>query len=298
MCCDNPTDLGCISQCDLLILPIAVTDLYTVKTTFNGAVLDLDFAINDANDYAVVSQTDLNENYSYTIGVYNASGTNVGCYKVRIEPSGACCEPSTDVSQTRILADYATLNSDTFLSNYTVQNKKYGYRCIAAKFNGVSLATGEAMTFENSQLDIAKVPVQVAPRDTIPEHDTDNSNLNLQYDRNWITFLNSLPIADYLTFRVSPFSGSSQINPLGKDRDFPDAIMGAQQAPGNDLNLYGEGFQIERNYPSTFSFTIQYLYFDDFVTEQIGHTIVFTESGYWIDGAKVFPANMRIIKTT
>jgi len=296
MCCDNPTDLGCISQCDLLILPIAATDLYTVKTTFNGSVLPLDFALN-SDDYPVVSQTDLNENYSYVIGVYNASGTNVGCYKVRIEPSGTCCEPSTEVSQTRILADYATLNSDTFISNYVILGKKYGYRCTAAMYNGVSLGTGDAMSFGSEDLDIAKVPVQVFPRDTIPEHDTDNANQHIQYDRNWITFLQTLPIADYLTFSVSPFSGSSQINPLGQDRDFPDAIMSVKQSvPSTDMNLYGEGFQIERNYPSTFSFTIQYLYFDDLVTEAIGHTIRFTESAYWVDGAKVYPANMRIIK--
>lgn len=296
MCCDNPTDLGCISQCDLLILPIAATELYTVKTTFNGSVLPLDFALN-SDDYPVVSQTDLNENYSYVIGVYNASGTNVGCYKVRIEPSSTCCEPSTDVSQTRILADYATLNSDTFLTNYTALDKKYGYRCTAAMYNGVSLGTGDSVRYGSSDLAIAKVPVQVSPRDTIPEHDTNNVNLHIQYDSNWITFLQSLPIADYLTFSTSPFSGSSQINPLGKDRDFPDAIMGALKAPLYDPSIYGEGFQIERNYPSTFSFTIQYLYYDDLVTETIGHTIRFTESGYWIDGAKVYPANMRIIKT-
>jgi len=297
MCCDNPTDLGCVSQCDLLVLPVAVTELFTIKTTFNNAVMELDFAIND-DDYAVVSQTDLNENYSYVIGVYNAAGTNVGCYKVRIEPGGDCCTPSTDVSTTRILADYATLNSDTFLSDYTALDRSYGYRCTAAKYNGVSLSTGTAMTFDSSNIGIATVPVQVAPRDTIPGHDTSNGSFFLQHDANWITFLQSLPIADYLTFRTSPFSGSSNPNPLGQDEWFPEAIMRLKGPPVTDLRLYGEGFQIERNYPSTFSFTIDYLYFEDNVTETIGHTIVFTDQGYWIDGAKVWPANMRIIQST
>lgn len=303
-CCNNPIELNCITKCDLLVLPIAVTSLYTIKAEFNGVQLTLDFAINNSN-YAVVDKSKLNEDYYYTIGVFNASDVNVGCYKVKIMPSTECCdEPSTDISTTRIIADYVTLNSDTFLTTWVGQDKVYGYKCTAARYNGVALGLGDVMMFTSTEL--MHVPVQIAPRDTIPEHDTNNGSFWLTYDKNWIDFLQSLPIADYLTFSTSPFSGSTTVGNT-PDRNFPDTEVTIYPTPSDEVNIYGEGFQIERNYPSTFSFTVEFIYAgpmslqtveDPYGPEVTGHTMIFRDDAYFIDGGKLYPANVKVIQST
>ena len=305
-CCNNPIELNCITKCDLLVIPVAVTSLYTIKTEFNGILINLDFAINNSN-YAVIDISELNEDYFYTIGVWNASGTQAGCYKVKIMPSSQCCDtPSTDVTTKRILADYVTLNSDNFLTDWVALGKAYGYRCTSASYNGVSVNTGDKMIFSGTEnLHIA---VQTAPRDTIPEHDTNNGSFWLTYDKNWIDFLQSLPIADYLTFSTSPFSGAiNTAHEVIKDHGYPEdeTMIIATNEVANIV--YGEGFMIERNYPSTFTFTVEYIYAEGgaFATvenpygvETVGHTIVFRDDAYFIDGGKIYPANTRVIQAT
>lgn len=90
MCCDNPIDLGCISSCDDLVLPVAITTSHTIKTTFNGTDITLSFTLV-ASDHPKVSKTYLNEDYIHTLVIYDASGVEFKCYRLSITPGVGCC---------------------------------------------------------------------------------------------------------------------------------------------------------------------------------------------------------------
>lgn len=307
MCCDNPTDLGCFSSCGNIILPIASTVDYTVKTSFNGSVFEVDFALNQSN-YLVLDKTNLNEGYTYTFGVYNASGTIVGCYKLKIHPTAICCGDEL-VSTTNVLADYACFNSDDFLGTFVGSGNQYGYECIAAKYNGEQVDTGSIQWFNN--VATQQVPIQVSPRDTIPFHNTDDpGGDHLSYDANWIDFLKSLPIANKLTFRTSPYTEGVSItkNINGgnytqqrADINYPYQIFGntSHNPLDANANTYGEGFQIESVKGSNWAFTIKcwYRVGSDDNTAVIGHTVIYRDDSYTVDGATIYPANKREIQS-
>jgi hypothetical protein len=90
MCCDSPITLPCITKCDSLVIPMAITDQHTIKTSFNGAMFNIAFLLN-ASDYAVCNMENMNEDYTYIIGVYDSTGSTVGCYKIEIKPNALCC---------------------------------------------------------------------------------------------------------------------------------------------------------------------------------------------------------------
>lgn len=306
MCCDNPIELDCVSSCGNIILPIAATIDHTVKTSFNGSVFNVDFALNQSN-YPVLSKENLNEDYTYTFGVYDASGDNVGCYKLSIHPSAVCCGDEL-VSTTNVVADYACFNSDDYLTNMTGSGRQYGYECILAKYNGESVDTGSIQWFDSP--DIQHVPIQTSPRDTIPFHDTDTGSVYLSYDKNWIDFLNSLPIADNLTFRTSPFTdgviSTKTVNgtPYTQQRAdiyYPTENFGQNShdpiAPS--AHTYGEGFQIESVKGSNFILHIKcwYRVGTNDATAVIGHSIIYRDDSYTVDGATIYPANKREIQS-
>lgn len=286
MCCDNPTKLECISTCDRLVLPYVVTDAHVIKTSFLGAAVLCTFSITE-DGYALIDKSELNENYSYTFGIYLA-GVNVACYQIKIMPSVVCCDSSSNAEL--IIMDVVTLNSDTFLTEFCGHGNRYAYQCVAAQYNGINLEVGEKEIFAimNGQT----VPVQVAPRDTIPEYTT----AEYIYDENIINFLNGLPIGDYITFRPSPLSGHNSYGAeIISDQGFPAAVINSldyDEIQGH--NCYGEGLQMEFPKGATFYFKINVIYMDLF-EEIVGHTLEYTEKHYKIDGAKVYPANMRII---
>lgn len=295
MCCDDPIELECKSSCQDVILPYAATENHTVKTEFNGALVPLTFVLN-ASNYPVIDRSLLNENYTHIIGVYNASGTNVACYKITIHPSAICCE-GENIQGERFLADYANINSEPFLLHYIGEGYTYGYRCTDASYCGQYVANGDEMIF--TEVDDQRIPVQTAPRDTIPDHDTNSGSFHLTYDANWITFLESLPIAEHLTFRVSPFTGRHTLGYNHPDHAYPAVIAdaGTVDPITEEKVTYGEGFQIEWKKGAKFSFTIEFLYKRGEYTE-VGHTMTFRDDAYYINGAKVYPANLRTIKTT
>ena len=294
MCCDNPIELDCVSSCGNIILPIAITIDHTVKTSFNGSVFNVDFALNQSN-YPVLSKENLNEDYTYTFGVYDASGDNVGCYKLSIHPTAICCGDEL-VSTTNVVADYATFNSDAFLELYIGSGNQYGYECISAEYNGTKLnISNSVMWFD--EINLEETPVQIAPRDTIVAHD--NVGGILQYSGSWLTFLESLQIADYLTFRSSPFKDFS-LNTNKGEKNFPLTEMQiAVSLNGTDWGIYGEGFQIEYSKGATFKFTVKFWYRvgTNDATAISGHTIVFKDDYYSIDGGIVYPANKREIQS-
>jgi hypothetical protein len=290
MCCDNPIELECISSCDDLVLPYTVTESFTVKTTFNGAQFNVPFVAN-SNSKPVLDKSDLNEDYTYIFGIYNSAGTNVACYKIRINPVAICCDEDTALE--KVIMDVVNLNSDTFLTYWAGAGNHYKYQCVACTYNGKQLDLGIAKKCTST--DLAYVAVQVAPRDTIPEHTTDNYPTDfLTYDKRFIDFLNTLEIADYLTFSPSPFGGSNGSGPLA-DRGYPSSEVEAATDPLANNTLYGEGFQIEYPKDAEFSFTIEFSYSPGTTEYIVGHTVVYKHDSYYIDGAKVFPANMRII---
>ena len=294
MCCDNPTDLGCFSSCGNIILPIASTVDYTVKTSFNGSVFEVDFALNQSN-YLVLDKTNLNEDYSYTFGVYNASGTIAACYKLKIHPTAICCGDEL-ISTTNVVADYATFNSDDFLTLFIGAGNQYGYECISSEYNGAALDISTSVMWFDS-VDIGNIPVQTAPRDTIAAHD--NVGGILQYSGSWLTFLTSLQIADYLTFRPSPYRDFSTTTNKG-EKNFPlNEMQATVSVNGTDWGVYGEGFQIEYPKGATFKLTVKFWYRvgTNDATALAGHTIVFKDDYYSIDGGIVYPANKREIQS-
>lgn len=151
---------------------------------------------------------------------------------------------------------------------------------------------------------IQPTPVQVDPRNTIPAHN--NVGGILQHDKNWIDFLNSLPISDHLIFRTSPFRDYSLTNHKG-EQYFPKSnVAQPYSLNGNNLVSYGEGFQIEWAKSIEWEFKINFLYVIggsaigdpkniDPDRIRIGHTVVFNNLFMLIDGAKLYNYNLRTI---
>lgn len=197
------------------------------------------------------------------------------------------CIISDYVNNNVTISDYATFNSDSFLTDLCNLGGAYGYKCINAAYNGNDITVDPAIALFTT-VDVDRIPFQTGDRITIPNHNEDF----LSYDKNWISFLNSLSISSFLTFRTSPFN---HINALITDDGYPKDIIEHSLSDITESPYYGEGFQIEWETGSTFRFTIEYYY-------QLGHgpltkqhTIIFTESGYNIDGADVHNSNMRDI---
>lgn len=196
-----------------------------------------------------------------------------------------CCE-----SDLNIVADYVTFNSDGFLVGMD-PNDEYRYQCTYAEFNGIALPIGSRMDFRGDDIQIDWVPIQTPPFDTIPAHNVDNG---LAYDKNWLTFLNSLPIAGFIQFDTSPFHDNG--GTIGyPDLGFPnDEIGSVISLFGDDVSVYGEGFQIRRKQKDTFRFDIEYSYYDHSTqVVTVGHLISFTHEGMTIDGAFVPKANAK-----
>jgi hypothetical protein len=239
---------------------------------FKGHVIDLTGGIHD--DLTGLYQWATIEGLEVEVNSYIGSIDNDG-----------------NTSKVYVVADYATFNSRLFLYGLTQSSLKYGYRCTAATLNGNTLTAGQTMIF--SAVDSKTIPIQTPPRDTIPAHSIDTDAANLTYDHNWVLFLKRLPIASNLYFRASPFEfrGDGQ-----GDTGYPsDRIGSTALDPIYSEPVYGEGFQIEREVNDTFSFTIEYLYYNDLEMESIGHTITFRNDGYTVDGAEVDVANERVI---
>lgn len=301
MCCENPIELDCVSSCGDIIIPLAITADYTIKTSFLGSVFNVDFALN-ASSYAVIDKTNLNEDYVYTFGVYNASNVLSGCYQIKIHPSAVCCEAGI-ISSTHVVADYACFNSDDFLTQFVGNGNQYGYECTFAKFNGKIYDNIPVQWF--ALTDINRVPVQVAPRDTISAHNTDNPATNfLSYDRNWIDFLQSLPIAEKLIFRTSPFTDGVIVDTVvnsgtfinqQRDANYPYNNIGGSSPVDNFGATYGEGFQIECAKGDQFILTIKcwYRVGTDNDSAVLGHTVTYRDESYTVDGAILYPANKR-----
>lgn len=301
MCCENPIELDCVSSCGDIIIPLAITADYTIKTSFLGSVFNVDFALNSSS-YAVIDKTNLNEDYVYTFGVYNASNVLSGCYQIKIHPSAVCCEDGI-ISSTHVVADYACFNSDHYLAQFIIDGYQYGYECTFAKFNGKIYDNIPVQWF--ALTDINRVPVQVAPRDTISAHDTDNPGTQfLSYDRHWIDFLESLPIAEKLIFRTSPFTEGvvKDITYNGtlyaqqrRDANYPKDIFGELSIPIGANGTYGEGFQIECAKGDQFILTIKcwYRVGTDNDSAVLGHTVTYRDDSYTVDGAILYPANKR-----
>jgi hypothetical protein len=308
MCCDNPTKLGCVSICGTLILGISVTESYTIKSEFNGAAFNVGFTINE-DGHAVIDKSDLNDDYTYTFAVYDELSILQGCYSATITPQMECCD---EIEGVKTISDYACFNSDAWLTEFVAEGYEYGYKCIAAKYNGDNVGTGETLGNEGlvwySSPNILKVPVQESPRDTIAAH-TDAGVTGLSYDKNFIDFLNSLPIADFLTFRTSPFTNDVRVDQVFggptyenqyRDVNYPltEISQPINIAVVQDGATYGEGFQIEFKKCATWSFIIECWYRDSADqdnTAEIGHTVVYRDNNYVIDGATIYPANTRTI---
>lgn len=202
------------------------------------------------------------------------------------------CEVNDYINNQVTIADYVTFNSDTFLLDLIDDGKAYRYTCDNSfMFNGQNITTSETVK-TYTQTDIRFVPVQEGERITIPKH----IELGLHYDHNWIDFLQSLPIAQYITFRPSPFCdydfGSGKLDP-----GYPvEVINSAVTSVHNEtVYIYGEGFQIEWPRGATFSFTVRYYYRTPSNQWRLDHTIIFTEAGMTIDGAAVAYANKKDI---
>jgi hypothetical protein len=305
MCCDNPIDLGCKNKCEGIIIPLACTLDYTIKASFNGVNLPIEFSLG-ASNYPHLDMSDLNEDYTFQIGVFNQLGINVGCYKVKLSGSGSCCEVALS-DGFKVLSDYANFNSDDFLANHVGSGYQYGYECEWSKYNDLQLGSSGGITWFDST-DIQRVPIQVAPRDTISAHNTDNPlTLFLSYDKNWIDFLNTLKIATKVDFRTSPFTdgvtvdvvvnGITELN-QHRDANYPSVNLGNANPVDTYGSTYGEGFQIEYNKGNTFAFKINFYYRNgvDVDSQILGHSIIYRDSSYEVDGAILYPHNTRTIQ--
>lgn len=93
-CCNDKINLGCFGSCKesivlsgATILPDDIDD-YKVYAVFNGVKLcaTIEAVVVDGDNYiSMTSKGFLNEDYSYTIEVYNNSVLET-CYEVKIEP--------------------------------------------------------------------------------------------------------------------------------------------------------------------------------------------------------------------
>ena len=193
--------------------------------------------------------------------------------------------PPTTV--TKKIASYATFNSDDFLDTFTKAGYSYGYRVASCGFNGEDLGSGFDQMY--STLHREPIPTQVPPRDTVPAYFNGDEFFN--YDRNFFDWLNTLPISNFLTFWPSPMTKMSNGH---IDTGYPMQMAeGSISDPFSISTLYGEGMDIEADELANFSLEIDYLYSDG-TSIVTGHTIEFTETGMYIDGAFVPNANFKL----
>jgi len=193
----------------------------------------------------------------------------------------------------RNIANYATFNSTIWLNLWCTENGgSYAYECTEAIYNGVNIPTGDRMTF--TATDFKKVIPQLTPRNTITAYAETDPDMQFKHDNNWLTFLRSIPISNYLLFWQSPFTDTKDTGfPLTELHDNPfNSQIGFLIGLGYETYAYGDGFDIEWTEGDTWSFTIKYLYIDSDTSIIEGHTITFTETGYTIDGASVSNANL------
>lgn len=294
MCCDNPIKLDCITSCDALILPFAISAGHIIRTSYLGAEFNCEFSIN-SDGYAIVHKANLNEDYAYVFSI-TLNGVDAACYQIKINPSAICCEK--DDSLEHVIMDVTALNSDNFLNGFCDEiGYGYGYDCAYAIYNeqGIALGDNKALFFSTN---VQRIPVQTAPRDTIPDHSVNTEPSHLSYDKNLLDFLQALPSNEKVQFNISPFKGT--VNPAGDgstvDSGWPVTILDGVLDPLSTNKVYGTGLQLEFPKNATFAIKINFIYIAlDGVTETIGHSIIYTEKGYYIDGALVYPANVRII---
>lgn len=201
------------------------------------------------------------------------------------------CNVSDYYNSEVTIADYATFNSDFFLNTFCIEGRGYGYNCSRAEINGSELGTGDRMNFYKP--DTRRIPIQEGERITIPNHDTDTEEAHLSYDHNFITFLQSLPIAKFLKFRTSPFN---YINAEVVDAGFPtENINGEITEAVTSQAIYGEGFQIEYPKDTTFEIEVEFHYFSGGSWSR-QHVIKFKHRNYEIDGGDVAAANIKTFK--
>jgi hypothetical protein len=183
------------------------------------------------------------------------------------------------------IADYANFFDETFLTNFTASGRfLYGYRCKSAMVNNVLLAAGQEQFFPNANITNARV--QTAPNITMPA----NVQGTVMVDENWITFLQSLPIAHDITFEYSPFTVStSALYPALQIKGVPTIVDAITNTP-----LNGSGFSMLFKQDLKFSFTIEFLVQDENNTEYIAAVITYRDDHYIIENNLAQAANLTI----
>ena len=171
-----------------------------------------------------------------------------------------------------VIADYANINSNSYLQALTLAGHYYGYECTEFIYNGVTMPTFSLSHI--TSVSSLMVPVQISPKITIPDHTV----LGVEIDYNWIDFLEQLLMPTPMIVSPSPFDPD-------KDANYPTVIRNAASiitglTPHN--YTYGEGFSLDKPQPDTFSIRINFL-----VNNAVVHQMRFTEAGYYFNGAFV-----------
>lgn len=182
---------------ELVLLNAVVNNMSAIFQTINTVSTDLSTIMAEELrplNRSVIDSTISKMNHKQAVKVTFTQCVQFQTQSCVIDPCNSCDD------STMVVADYPTFNSSEFINTLNGPDE-YSYRCIYAEYNGNLLGNGSLTTYTGATKDIRLVPVQIAPNITIPAHDT----LALSYDHNWIAFLQSLPIADYLDFDTSPF---------------------------------------------------------------------------------------------
>ncbi len=89
ICCDNPINLGCFNSCEDIRTNVTLDGLgtYTMSYEFNGAVITRQFSAYSVNNRLEIPYIYFNEDYNYTLKLYDNSGVYINCFKFQISPS-------------------------------------------------------------------------------------------------------------------------------------------------------------------------------------------------------------------
>ncbi len=89
ICCDNPINLGCFHSCEDIRTNVTLDGLgtYTMSYEFNGAVITRQFSSNSVNSRLEIPYNYFNEDYYYTLKLYDNQGIYINCFKFQISPS-------------------------------------------------------------------------------------------------------------------------------------------------------------------------------------------------------------------
>lgn len=155
MCCDNPTDLGCVNSCISITVDIGVSGTMIVDIRYNLAGSDVQriYTTTIENDTLVIPENFFNEDLETLFGIYDQNGTLLKCCKIKVLPCGLSANGEDTAMQvsTSCLVGFVSCTSNTLTMEVAITFDNHDAIVDGTKIrlNLVSTSTGFVPDVEN-----------------------------------------------------------------------------------------------------------------------------------------------------